>query len=72
MKKEITQEEVDMDAEGFYCIKCGGCGFIGCCGIRNFLEKHVKGKTDCNQEGIFIQEIIDYIENTDDYKLNHD
>lgn len=45
--------------ENPYCNKCGGCGFIGCCGVRDFLEKHVRGKTDCKLEGIFIDEIID-------------
>lgn len=45
-----------------YCNICGGCGFIGCDGIQNFLEKHVKGKTNCNQEALFIEEIKGYIE----------
>lgn len=66
MKKEITQEEIDKDAESFYCDKCGGCGYIGCCGIRDFLEKHVKGKTDCPVEASFIAEIISYIDSDED------
>jgi UDP-glucose 4-epimerase len=44
-----------------YCKVCGGCGYIGCCGIKRFLEKHVKGKTNCKHEEMFIEEIIDYI-----------
>lgn len=45
-----------------YCKKCGGCGYIGCCGIRKFLETHVRGKTDCLWEDSFLSEIINYIE----------
>src|SRR3990167_4019514 len=41
-----------------YCLHCGGCGFAGCCGIRAFLEKHVRGKTDCMYEAGYIAEII--------------
>ena len=63
---EKTKENFSM-----YCPKCGGCGYIGCCGIKGFLEKHVKGKTDCQEEASFISEIISYIEDTDTYKLNH-
>lgn len=48
---------------GGYCESCGGCGYIACDGIRTFLEKHVKGKTDCSEEAGFIEEIISYIEN---------
>jgi hypothetical protein len=54
MKKEKHQN--------FYCKKCGGCGYVGCCGIRNFIEHHIKGKTDCLNEASFISEIINLIE----------
>jgi len=49
-----------------YCEVCGGCGYIGCCGIRGFLEKHVRGKTNCKNEDGFIQDIIDYCEDNED------
>ena len=45
--------------DGSYCPVFGGCGYLGCDGVKDFLEKHVRGKTDCTQEAIFIQEIID-------------
>lgn len=48
--------------ETMYCDRCGGCGYIGCDGILGFLNKHVKGNTDCINEDIFIDEIIGYIE----------
>lgn len=67
--KQNTPTEENFDP---YCKKCGGCGYIGCCGIRNFIEKHVRGKTDCANEDVFLSEIIDTIEDTDDYKLNHE
>lgn len=53
-KKELKEMEDSM-----YCPVCGGCGFIGCCGVKEFLEKHVRGKTDCRNEGLFIDEIIE-------------
>jgi len=52
-KKKVQRDDpVDM-----YCPVCGGCGFIGCCGVEEFLEKHVRGKTNCRHEGQFIDEI---------------
>lgn len=47
-----------------YCRKCGGCGYIGCCGIQKFFAHHVKGKTNCSEEAGFIEEILSYIEDT--------
>jgi len=52
----------DEDIYNPYCEVCGGCGCIGCCGIKRFLEKHVRGKTDCKNEDSFIEEIISYCE----------
>ena len=66
MKKDIENEE-DYSP---YCEKCGGCGYIGCCGIRGFLKHHVEGKTDCPNEASFIMEIVEYIEEHDTFKLN--
>lgn len=57
MKKKIKFNE----DEG-YCKKCGTCGYIGCCGVRDFLDKHVKGKTDCPNEKLMIADIISYVE----------
>ena len=62
----------DIDAGSFYCKECGGCGYIGCDGIRSFLEKHVKGKTDCSEEASFIAEIIEFVEDHENWKINHD
>ena len=41
-----------------YCDKCGHCGFVECCGITDFLKKHVKGKTDCPNEREVLQDLI--------------
>ena len=65
VKKE-KEEEYDM-----YCKSCGSCGYIGCCGIRSFLKHHVEGKTNCLNEHTFIQEIIDFIEENETFKINH-
>ena len=56
MKKKQTKDD-----ESPYCKVCGGCGYIGCDGIEDFLEKHVKGKTNCSNEAQFISEIKNYI-----------
>ena len=60
---EITQEEVD--AESCYCPTCDGCGEIQCDGVASFLEKHVRGKTNCSEENSFIDQIEELWE---DYK----
>lgn len=44
--------------DDYYCKVCEGCGEVGCDGIRGFLEKHVRGKTDCKYENEFIEDII--------------
>ena len=63
-KKTIKKKKKPLYKESdFYCKDCGGCGYIGCDGIREFLNKHVKGKTTCLNEQTFIDEIINYIEN---------
>jgi hypothetical protein len=61
-KKVVKKKKLYSDSD-FYCKKCGGCGYIGCDGIREFLKHHVKGKTDCSQEASFISDIISYVEN---------
>ena len=54
------------DIESPYCEVCGTCGYIGCCGIRNFIEEHVEGKTNCKNEGIIINELINLCEYKDE------
>ena len=44
--------------ESPYCEVCGTCG------IRNFIEEHIEGKTNCKNEDIIINELI----NLCDYK----
>jgi len=43
-----------------YCKTCGGCGEVGCDGIESFLNKHIKGKTDCLYEESYITDIIEF------------
>ena len=52
--------------ESPYCEVCGTCGYLGCCGIRNFIEEHIKGKTNCKNEEIIINELIDLVEYEED------
>lgn len=52
--------------ESPYCEICGHCGEIGCCGIRNFIEEHIEGKTNCKNEGIIINELIDLCDYKDE------
>jgi len=58
--KEKKGERDSVDSP--YCDVCGGCGYIGCCGIERFLKKHVEGKTNCKNEKSFIKQIIIYSE----------
>lgn len=52
--------------ESPYCEVCGHCGEIGCCGIRNFIEEHIEGKTNCKNEGLIINELIDLCDYKDE------
>lgn len=62
-------EEIE---ESPYCEICGHCGEIGCCGIVNFLEEHVKDKTNCKNEGWVIKDIISICNyQTDVFKENN-
>lgn len=57
--------------ESPYCEICSHCGDIGCCGIINFVENHIKGKTNCKNEDSVIKEIIDICEyETEIFKEN--
>ena len=58
---DIPQEDLDE----IYCPVCGHCGEIGCCGVEEFLNKHVKGKTNCLHEEKIIEELLEMLE---DYK----
>ena len=57
----MSEEELE---ESPYCEVCGHCGEIGCCGIRNFIEEHIEGKTNCKNEEFIITDLI----NLCDYK----
>ena len=45
-----------------YCPVCGHCGETGCCGVKCFLEEHVRGKTNCMHEDQIIDEIEEFYE----------
>lgn len=64
MNKEIEVLEDEEEYESPYCEICGHCGEIGCCGIRNFIDEHIEGKTNCKNEGFIINDLI----NLCDYK----
>ena len=53
----MNKEEIE-EYESPYCEVCGHCGEIGCFGIRNFIDGHIKGKTNCKNEEIIINKII--------------
>lgn len=59
---EILKEE---ENESPYCEICGTCGCIDCCGIRNFIEYHIEGKTNCKNEGWIITDLINLCEYKD-------
>ena len=50
---------INIEDESPYCDVCGTCGYIGCCGIRNFISEHIQGKTNCKNEDLIISELID-------------
>lgn len=54
----MKQHIEDDIAWGTYCKECGGCGEVGCDGIVAFLNKHVRGKTNCLYEEAYIEDII--------------
>lgn len=70
MKKNVEEYESP------YCDVCGHCGYIGCCGIRNFIAEHIEGKTNCKNESLVIDELISLCDYKDDVfeenkKLKH-
>ena len=64
-QKPSTIEQDKYDGSG-YCPVCGTCGYTGCCGVKSFLEKHVKGKTNCINEDVMIDEMISDWESFDE------
>lgn len=59
------------EEENPYCEICGHCGEIGCCGIENFINEHIKGKTECKNEDWIVQELLSLCEyQTDIFKEN--
>lgn len=65
-KKIKINEYLEGEYYNPYCETCGTCGYIGCCGIRNFIDEHIKGKTNCKNEDIIINELIDLCEYKDE------
>ena len=57
LNKARGEQNMEDDIPSPYCEKCGHCGEIGCCGIKSFLEEHVRGKTDCRYEDEILEEI---------------
>ncbi len=64
---KVSASEIldDEDEQSPYCEICGHCGEIGCCGIRNFIEEHIKGKTNCKNEDCVISDLISLCEYKD-------
>lgn len=58
----IDRKVINYFYDGVYCPHCESCGEIYCCGIRQFLEKHVRGKTNCFYEDRVIDQIIEHWE----------
>lgn len=56
---------IEEDFESPYCEICGTCGCVDCCGIRNFIEHHIEGKTNCKNEGWIINDLIGLCEYKD-------
>lgn len=55
-------EEEEGEVAATYCPQCGTCGYIGCCGVANWLKSHVEGKTNCPSEDSMIEEIKSYVD----------
>ena len=66
LKVSATELLDDIDEQSPYCEACGTCGYIGCCGIRNFIEEHIKGKTNCKNEDSIISDLISLCEYKDE------
>lgn len=64
----IDQVEVQLllIEDPIYCPVCEHCGETGCCGYINFLEKHVRGKTNCLYEETILDDLEEWIKEEDD------
>lgn len=49
---------VEVEKESPYCDTCQGCGEVGCDGIERFIDKHVRGQTNCKYEESYIKDIL--------------
>lgn len=61
-----VQIKIDVIENPIYCPKCDHCGETGCCGFIGFLEKHVRGKTDCIYEDQILDDLEEWIRSEDD------
>lgn len=59
-------EQIEFIENPVYCPVCEHCGETGCCGFIGFLEKHVRGKTDCLYEDVILDELEKWIKEEDD------
>lgn len=60
------EAQVGLIEEPVYCPVCDHCGETGCCGFIGFLEKHVRGKTDCIYEDQILDDLEKWIKEEDD------
>ena len=65
IEQKAVEEYKKYKQESPYCEVCDSCSLIECCGIRNFLDKHVKGKTGCKNEQGVILDIISCVGETE-------
>lgn len=56
---KVNKEEIEESFDDIYCPECGHCGDIGCCGIKGFIEHHVRGKTNCLHEEEVLDELLE-------------
>lgn len=61
-----VQTQIDLIEDPVYCPVCEHCGETGCCGYIDFLEKHVRGKTDCIHEDAVLNDLEKWIKEEDD------
>ena len=58
--------QVALLEDPIYCPVCNHCGETGCCGYIDFLEKHVRGKTNCIYEEQILNDLEEWIRSEDD------
>lgn len=57
--------QVDLLENPIYCPICNHCGETGCCGFIEFLEKHVRNKTNCIYETRILDDLEEWIREED-------